>query len=133
MLSGAPISWKSRKQSSVALSTAEAEYIALSSATQEVMWLRRLLSELNCAPQEATVMNEDNQSAIAMAQNTVFHGRSKHIDLRHHFVREQVVKYCSSDQMIADMLTKGLTQVKFENLRNMAGVVPIIKQIEKEC
>ena len=130
-LSGAPISWRSKKQTSVALSTAEAEYVALSSATQEAMWLRRLVAELRCKPSGATVIHEDNQSAIMMAQNAVFHGRSKHIDIRHHFVREQVcvgtvkLVYCSSEQMVADMLTKGLTRVTFERLRELAGVVPM--------
>jgi len=87
-LSGAPISWRSTKQTSVALSTAEAEYVSPSSATQEVMWLQRLTSELKNEPTKATVLYEDNQSAIAMARNTQFHGRTKHIAIRHHFIRE---------------------------------------------
>ncbi len=104
-----PISWRSKKQTSVALSTAEAEYIALSSATQEAMWLRQLISELRSEPTEATVIYEDNQSAISMSKNAQFHGRAKHIDIRHHFIREQVsagtieLKYCPSSQMVADM------------------------------
>ena len=74
---------------------------------------------------------EDNQSAISIAQNAQFHGRTKHIDMRHHFVREKVndgtieLKYCRSDRMLADMLTKGLPGAAFEKLREMAGVVPI--------
>ena len=130
-LSGAPISWRSRKQTSVALSTAEAEYVSLSSATQEVMWLRRLTSELKNGPTKATVLYEDNQSAIAMTRNAQFHGRAKHIAIRNHFVREKVsegvveLKYCPTDRMIADMLTKGLSCAVFERLRNEAGIVPL--------
>jgi len=130
-LCGAPISWRSKKQTLVALSTAEAEYVALSSATQEAVWLKQLLSELRIEQLKPTVLYEDNQSAIAMAQNAGFHGRTKHIDIRHHFVREKVndgtieLKYCRSDQMLADMLTKGLSSTVFETLREMAGIIPI--------
>ena len=130
-LSGGPISWRSKKQTSVALSTAEAEYVALSSATQEVMWLRQLISELRSAPTKATVLYEDNQSAIAMARNAQFHGRAKHIALRHHFVREKVneglveLKYCPTERMVADMLTKGLPRAVFEKLREDTGIVPL--------
>ena len=66
-----------------------------------------------------------------MAQNAQYHGRTKHIDIRHHFVREKVndgeieLKYCRSDRMLADMLTKGLSGTVFETLREMAGIVPI--------
>lgn len=99
-LCGAPISWRNKKQTSVALSTAEAEYVALSSATQEAVWLKQLLSELQIEQSKPTVIYEDNQSAISMAQNAQFHERMKHIDIRHHFVREKVndgtieLKYC---------------------------------------
>ena len=131
MLCGAPISWMSKKQTSVALSTAEAEYIALSTATQEAVWLRQLTSELRFEQTKPTVIYEDNQSAISLAQNPQFHGRMKHIDIRHHFVREKVtdgmieIKYCRSNGMLADMLTKGLSRTVFETLRMSAGVVPV--------
>ena len=86
MLSGAGISWRSKKQTSVALSTAEAEYIALSSSVQEAIWLKQLTSELSCehSSSKATVIYEDNQSAISLAGNPQFHGRAKHLDIRHH-------------------------------------------------
>ena len=130
MLSGAGVSWRSKKQTSVALSTAEAEYIALSSTVQEAMWLRQLTSELTCSA-EAMVIYEDNQSALSLAKNPQFHGRAKHIDIQHHFVRDQVasgvveLKYCRTEDMVADILTKGLCRINFEKLRKMAGVVPI--------
>ena len=74
---------------------------------------------------------EDNQSAIAIAKNPQFHGRAKHINIKYHFIRECVnnnnieLKYCETSEMIADMLTKRLGRVKFEKLREMAGIVPL--------
>ncbi len=130
-LSGAPISWRSKKPTSVALSTAEAEYIALSSATQEAMWLRQLVSELRNRQSKAIVLKEDNQAAIAMTKNLQFHGRSKHIAIKHNFVRAQIsagaieLEYCRTEDMIADILTKGPTCSTFEKLREMAGIVPL--------
>ena len=67
-LSGGPVSWKTRKQSCVALSTAESEYVALASAVQEAVWLRQLMTDLKCTPRGATVINEDNQSVIHFYQ-----------------------------------------------------------------
>ena len=85
MLSGGPISWSSKKQKCVALSTAEAEYIALSGAAQECLRLRQLEAELGCPPEGPTLIFEDNQSAKAMAKNPQFHERAKRIDIRYHF------------------------------------------------
>ena len=76
------------RNSVVALSTAEAEYIALSCAAQEVMWLRKLQRDLEILIDKPIIIMEDNQGAIAMAQNPVNHTRTKHIDIRYHFVRE---------------------------------------------
>ena len=119
------------ERGTVALSTAEAEYVALSSAAQESLWMRRLNSELGNPPEGPTIILEDDQSAIAMAKNPQFHGRAKHIDIRHHFIREQVsdgiieLKYCPTQDMVADMLTKGLAQQRFCLLREMAGLGPL--------
>ena len=127
-LGGAAVSWRSKKQACVALSTAEAEYMALASAAQEAVWMRQLTTDLNNGPTGATVIFEDNQSTICMAQNPQFHGRSKHIGIKYHFIREQVtsgtveLKYCRSEMMVADMLTKGLCRDQFVKLREMAGV-----------
>lgn len=130
MLSGGAVSWRSQKQRCVALSTAEAEYVAMASATQESVWLRQLIAELtNSSVAEApTLIYEDNQSAIAMTKNPQFHGRAKHIDIKHHFIREQVaqgtimLKYCPSVEMTADILTKGLSREIFCKLREKTGV-----------
>ena len=125
---GTAISWKSRKQSCVALSTAEAEYIALSQAAQEAIWLRQLNTDLQGESPPPTVVYEDNQAAICMSKNPESHGRSKHIEIKYHFIREQVtkknieVKYCQTENMVADMLTKGLGKERFEKLRMLAGI-----------
>ena len=100
ILSGGPVSWSSRKQKCVAFSTAEAKYVALSAAVQECIWLRQLKAELTGDNDTPTVFSEDNQSTIAMVKNPQFHERAKHIDVCHHFVREQLahgtiqLEYC---------------------------------------
>jgi len=129
MLSGGAITWKSKKQTCVALSTAEAEYIALSASAQESIWLRQILTDLGNPPTQPTTLYEDNQSAIAMAKNPQFHGRAKHIDIKCHYIRDQVqtaqiqLTYCPTEEMIADIFTKGLSRDKFEKLRDKAGIV----------
>ncbi len=130
LLSGGPISWRSQKQKCVALSTAEAEYIAMANAAQESVWLRQLMAELiNSSDETPTLLYEDNQSAIAMSKKNQFHGRAKHIDIKHHFIREQVsngtimLEYCSTFDMLADILTKGLAREIFCKLRDRSGVI----------
>ena len=128
-MSGGAVTWRSKKQSCVALSTAEAEYIALSSAAQEAVWLRQLTAELESPPEMATTIFEDNQSAIAMTKNPQFHGRAKHIAIKYHFIREQVsngmikLEYCPTNEMLADMFTKGLNREQFCKLRSQAGII----------
>eukprot|EP00873_Tetraselmis_striata_P046508 jgi/Tetstr1/466772/TSEL_011242.t1 len=108
MLCGAAVSWKSQLQATVALSTAEAEYMALCAAVCEALFLRELLRELCCAQSEATVIFEDNQSCNALTRNPMTHGRSKHIVIKYHFTREKVlsgevaIEYCPTAQMVAD-------------------------------
>ena len=107
-ISGGAVTWSSKKQSCVALSTAEAEYVALSSAAQEAVWMRQLTTELQSSPKAPTVMYEDNQSAISMTKNQQFHGKGKHIAIKYHFIREQVsngtikIVYCPTKEMVAD-------------------------------
>ena len=122
------VSWSSKKQASVTKSTTEAEYVTLSQATQEAIWLRRLLSDIGCRSEEPTVIFEDNQGAIEISKNAKFHNRTKHIDVRFHFIREKVllnevkVIYLSTEEMLADVMTKELTKGKFEKLRNMLNI-----------
>ena len=131
-IGNAAISWRSKKQSCVALSTAESEYMALSSAIQEAIWLRRLIANLLNSKDmlmNPTIIHEDNNSAIFMAKNNQYHDRTKHIDIKFHFVREQVaagtvdLRYCKSKDMLADIFTKGLCGPQFKKLRSRMGLV----------
>ena len=130
-ISGGAVTWSSKKQLCVALSTAEAEYIALASAAQEAVWIRQLTTELGSPPTTATIIYEDNQSAIAMTKNPQFHGKAKHIAIKYHFIREQVndetiqIQYCPTREMVADIFTKGLNREQFCKLRDMAGVTQL--------
>ena len=128
-VAGGTVSWSSKKQPTVALSTVEAEYMASANATKEAVWLRSLLTDLGSPPSTATVIHADNQGCIALSKNPVAHSRAKHIDIRHHFVREQVsngevsFQYCPTTQMIADILTKVLPRNLFEKFRVAIGVL----------
>ena len=126
---GGAISWRSKKQDSVALSTAEVEYIALASAAQESVWLRRLTTELGQVSSHPTTIYEDNQSAISMCKNPQYDGGAKHIDMCHRYIRAQVsnkmieVKYCPRDKMAADIFTKGLAREQFCQLRKKIRIL----------
>ena len=113
-MNGGAVSWKSQHQPTVALSTAEAEYMALTAAIQEVIFLRQLLDSMGVKQSEPTMIFEDNQACIALSKNSLVNTRSKHIDIKYHFNREKVesgevvLKYCPSAEMIADVMTKPL-------------------------
>lgn len=120
ILAKGPVSWQAKKQRIVALSTMEAEYMGLSEATKEIIYLKGLIRHMkltNCID-ECTDIYCDNQSAIHLSKNAVHHCRSKHIDLRYHFVkevqeqREIKISYVSTDSMTADILTKSLPKIK---------------------
>ena len=122
------IVWISRRQKSVSLSTTEAEYMAASEAAKEVVWLHRLFSEI--APlSETPTLQIDNASAIKLAKNPEFHQRTKHIDVRCHFVRELYlkgaleIKHVAGDHQIADILTKALPKRRFQYLREELGMI----------
>ena len=122
------ISWRTSKQTCVALSTAEAEYVALSAAAQEAVWLKQLFIDLNINSNEPVKMYEDNQSAICLAENPKDHSKTKHIAIKYHYLRDLVanneieIEYCNTEKMLADMFTKALPAEKFVKLRNMIGM-----------
>ena len=126
ILNGGAISWSSRLQQTVAVSTTEAEYMAAASAIKEALWLRKLFSEL--ALDTFITINADNQSAIKLLKNPVFSMRSKHIDVIYHFARERVTrgdvsfKYIRTDEMVADVLTKPVSASKHIYCRDAMGV-----------
>ena len=113
---------------SVVLSTTEAEYMALCLLAQECLFLKHFLSELGVLFTKPIRLYEDNQSTIKLVKNPELHGRSKHIGVRHHFLKEQVqrlvftVLYVASNEQLADIFTKALPIVQFENLRRLIGI-----------
>ena len=126
-LGSAPISWSTKPQNSVALSTCEAEYIAMAAAAQEAIWLTDLLNDIGIS-QPSMIIKEDNQAAIELTKNTRNHSRTKHIDIRFHFLKDLVLKkslkviYCPTAEMIADIFTKPLSTSTFTVLRTLLGV-----------
>jgi hypothetical protein len=122
-LAGGPISWASKVQPTVALSSTEAEYMAACSAAQEAIWIRLLLKEMGFEQKEPTILNEDNQGCIRLSANDNSHQRTKHIDIKHHFVRERVksgeikLEYVNTKENLADMQTKALPTPLFETLK----------------
>ena len=121
-------SWSSKKQQTVAQSSSEAEYVSASLATSQAIWLRRIFEDFGEKQGEATVLFCDNKSAIYMAKNCCFHSRTRHIALKHHFIREKIeegeiqLMHCRSEEQIADIMTKALPKEKFQHLRATLGV-----------
>ena len=128
LLNGGAISWSSKLQRTVAASSVEAEYQSCSAAAREAIWLKRLLGDLGLDSSGALVLNTDSQGAIQLGRNPIVSPRSKHIDVQHHFVRECeangviMLRYCDTEHMIADVLTKALARVKLERCRSGLGV-----------
>ena len=131
-LAGGPISWRVRKQVTVALSSTEAEYLAATDSAKQAIHHRRFLHQIGKTQTTPTVIAADNKGAISLSENFGFHERTKHFGIRHHFIREKVdsgeitLKYCPTQDMVADIMTKALPKSKFEKLRREAGVNLIV-------
>lgn len=129
-LAGGPISWRSTLQSTVALSSTEAEYMAVTEAFKEAIWLRGMLTNLGIV-QNHLIVHCDNQSAINLAKNSVYHARTKHIDVRHHFVRdiieegEILLKKIHTRDNPADMMTKVVSGTKFYHCLDLVHILPL--------
>ena len=112
LLSSRAVSWSSRKQPVVSLSTTEAEFIATASSACQVVWLKRVLGKLGQNQGKSTIIRCDSSSAIKLSKNLVMHGRSKHIDVRFHFLRELTkvgtmeLVHCGTQEQFADVMTK---------------------------
>jgi hypothetical protein len=127
-VAGGSVSWASKKQPTVALSTVEAEYMAASNATKEAIWLRVLLEDLGFPQTQATTIHDDSKGCIALSRRTVLHSCMKHIAIHHHFICERIkssevdLKYCPTKDQLADIFTKQLLREAFERLRATIGV-----------
>ena len=121
------ISWFSKKQNCVALSTAEAEYVAAGSSCSQLVWMKQMLKEYD-VEQDALTLYCDNMSAINISKNPVQHSKTKHIDIRHHYIRDLVenkiviLEHVGAKELIANIFTKALDAVLFEKLRGMLGI-----------
>ncbi|MCI18519.1 cationic amino acid transporter 1-like [Trifolium medium] len=122
---GALISWCSRKEPVVALSTCEAEYIAASLSACQGVWLSNMTNEISNVKCDSVIIKVGNMSAINLARNPIAHGRSKHIEMKFHYLREQVscgklkLEHCRTELQVADVLTKVVTVETFVRLRNL--------------
>jgi hypothetical protein len=121
------VAWMSKKQASISLSTTEAEYMAAGSCCTQLLWMKTLLSDYGFS-QDNMIINCDNTSAINISKNPIQHSRTKHIDIRHHFLRDLVefkvvsLSFIPTENQLADILTKPLDGSRFESLRKAIGV-----------
>jgi hypothetical protein len=130
LIDGGAVSWSSKKQELVTLSTTEAEYVAMTYAAKEAIWLQQLIGELFRPLEHPIMLHGDNQSAIALAYSDVgqFHARTKHIDIRYHFIRYVIengsirLVYCPTQDMVADTLTKALPSAKAKHFATALGL-----------
>jgi hypothetical protein len=122
------VSWSSKKQNSVALSTAKAKYVAASACSAQLLWMRLTLRDFGCNFSKVPLLC-DNESAIKLANNPVNHSRTKHIDIRHHFLRDHEAKgdialsHVSTDKQLAEIFTKPLDELKFCALRSELNIL----------
>ncbi|TXG53998.1 hypothetical protein EZV62_019254 [Acer yangbiense] len=130
LMSSGAMSWSSKKQPVVTLSTTKAAFIAAASYACQAVWLRRVLEKLGLTQGNSTTVFCDSSSAIKLSKNPVMRGRSKHIDMRFHFLRELTkiwtvkIIHCNTQEQVADVMTKPLKLEAFKKLRDLLGVHP---------
>ncbi|KAK4699290.1 hypothetical protein P7C70_g6971, partial [Phenoliferia sp. Uapishka_3] len=136
-MAGTAISWLSRLQKSVSISTTEAEYMGLSACAMEVVWLRALFSELGFRQPDTTLIRGDNMGSISLAKHPTAHQRTKHIAIHYHFTRDKVstkeviLKWIPTADMVADVMTKGLDAGKHKGFASDCGLTDVLR--EGEC
>jgi hypothetical protein len=128
LIDGGAVSWSTKRQEIVSLSTTESEYVAGAHAAKEALWLRSLISQIFDSFSDPTTLFSDNQSAIALAKDHQYHARTKHIDVRFHFIRWVIedgkirLIYCPTAEMVADTLTKALPSPKVKHFAAELGL-----------
>lgn len=128
MLSSGAVAWASKKQPIVTLSSTEAEYVAAALCASQCVWMQQVLKQIEGTQSKGVKVFCDNTSTIKLTKNPVFHGRSKHINVRFHFLRDLtndgtlIMEHCGSDDQLADIMTKPLRLEQFEKLRRLLGV-----------
>jgi len=123
--------WSAKKQHLITLSSTESEYVALTHASKDIIWIQKLLKELSFLFDHSfpTTLFCDNQGAIELSKDSKFHARTKHIDVHFHFIRQTIsmghikLVYCPTNEMTADIFTKSLSHVKFQYFRELLNVV----------
>jgi hypothetical protein len=122
------VTWSSKKQNSVALSTTEAEYVAAGSCCAQLLWMRQTLKDYGYTMSHIPLLC-DNESAIKIAYNSCEHSRTKHIDIRHHFLRDHAIKgdiiisHVGTNDQFADIFTKPLDEKRFRELRSELNII----------
>ncbi|XP_070028935.1 secreted RxLR effector protein 161-like [Nicotiana sylvestris] len=128
LLGNSLISWNSKKQALVALSTTEAEYIAIGQCCALLLWMSHQLGDYELLFKPIQILC-DNSSAICLSKNHVHHSKAKHIDIKHHFIRDHILKgdieiaFVGTFAQLADILTKPLLEERFCTLRNLLGII----------
>ena len=126
------ISWSSKMLRALSLSSCEAEYRADKEVAKEVIWIQHVLTELGLVKKSSTTLKCDNQSVIQLANNPVYHSKTKHIYLATHYIRDLVadgiitLEYCPTEQQAAAIFTKSMTKVKFVRLHNLLGMREVV-------
>ena len=133
MFGDGAISWNSKRQPTIALSTTEAKYMAASKCYREAIWLRQLLDDVRLVQVDATKIMCDNQGCISLVKNPIHHSRTKHIDVQYYFIGKKIenevieLEYCSTQCMVADVLTKGLVRIKHVDFISTMGLIDVDK------
>ena len=129
MVNRGAVSWSAKRQELISLSTTESEYVAVTHAAKEALWLRTLISQLFGVVLPPTTLFSDNQSAITLTKEHQYHACMKHIDIRFHFIRWIIddgklrLIYCPTEEMVADALTKALPSTKVKHFADAFGLI----------